>query len=59
MMGKTLQEQTIADNFVFGAVMTMPDNFILLMSAGNVAGGKGVACGDIFERNLSNTQRLI
>ena len=26
MMGKTLQELTIADNFMFGAVMTMPDN---------------------------------
>ena len=25
-MGKTLQELTIADNFMFGAVMTMPDN---------------------------------
>ena len=26
MMGKTLQELTIADNFMFGAVMTIPDN---------------------------------
>ena len=26
MMGKTLQELTIADNFMFGAVMTLPDN---------------------------------
>ena len=26
MMGKTLQELTIADNFMFGAVMTIPEN---------------------------------
>ena len=26
MMGKTLQELTIADNFMFGAVRTIPEN---------------------------------
>lgn len=34
-------------------------NSILPMSEGNAAGGKGVAYGDILERKLSNTQRLI
>ena len=44
MMGKTLQELMIADNFMFGAVMTMPDNCcrMLELSLDISVGIKGV-----------------
>ena len=34
------------------------DSSIIPLKVGNVTGGKGTTCGNIQERNLSNTQRL-